>query len=52
MIVVEEPNDQPRVAVVTHGGMRTGPDATEKGKGVEQWIRKVVEPMPTFNPQK
>jgi hypothetical protein len=32
--------------------MRTGPDATEKGKGVEQWIRKEVEPMPTFNPQK
>jgi hypothetical protein len=24
----------------------------EKGKGIEQWIRKAVDPMPTFNPQK
>jgi hypothetical protein len=41
MIVVEEHDDHPRVAVVTRGGTRTGPDAMEKGKGVEQWIRKV-----------
>jgi hypothetical protein len=52
MIVVEEHDDQPRITVVTCGGMRTRPDVTEKGKGVEQWIRKEVEPMPTFNPQK
>jgi hypothetical protein len=52
MIAIEECDDQPRVAVVTCGGMRTRPDVTEKGKGVEQWIRKEVEPMPTFNPQK
>jgi hypothetical protein len=24
----------------------------KKGKGIKKWIRKVVEPMPTFNPQK
>jgi hypothetical protein len=40
MIVPEEPDDQPRITVVVVGGMRTRPYAAEKGKGVEQWIRK------------
>jgi hypothetical protein len=52
MISTEEHNDQPKIAVVTREGTRTGANATEKGKGVEQCIRKAVEPMPTFNPQK
>jgi hypothetical protein len=52
MIRVEEHDDQPRVVVVTHGGTRIRLDAMEKGKRVEQWIRKVVEPMGTFNLKK
>jgi hypothetical protein len=30
--------------------MRTGPNVIGERKGVEQWTRKEVEPMPTFNP--
>jgi hypothetical protein len=52
MIAAEERDDQPKVADVIHGGTRTRLDVTEKGKGVEQWIRKEVKPMPSFNPQK
>jgi hypothetical protein len=51
MIIMEERDDQPRVAVVTCGRMRIRIDAMEKGKGVEQWVRKEVDPIPTFNPQ-
>jgi hypothetical protein len=50
MIAFEEHNDQPRVAVFMRGGMRTGADATEKGKGVEKWIRNVGDLIPAFNP--
>jgi hypothetical protein len=52
MIVVEERDDHPRIAFVTCGGMRTEPDVIEKGKGMEQWIRKVDETKPIFNPKK
>jgi hypothetical protein len=52
MIAVEERDDQPRVAIVMCGGTRDGPCETKKGKGVEQWIKKEVESMPTFNPPK
>jgi len=52
MIAVEERDDHPRVAVVTRSRIINGEDVTEKGKGVEQWIRKSIEPIPTFNPQK
>jgi hypothetical protein len=50
MITVKERDDQLRVTVVMCDRMRTRVDAMEKGKGVEQWIRKAIEPMPTFNP--
>jgi len=52
MVVVEERDDQPRVATIFHRGTIIGPYVTKKGKGVEQWIRKEVEPTPTFNPHK
>jgi hypothetical protein len=52
MIGAEECNDHPRVAAITHGGMRTREDVTEKGKGVEKWIRKENDPIPTFDPKK
>jgi len=52
MIFMEECYDHPKVVVVTCGGTRTRPYAMEIGKGVEQWIRKEVDPMPLFNPQK
>jgi hypothetical protein len=32
-MIAEEHDDQPRIAVITCGGMRTGADATGKGKG-------------------
>jgi len=51
MIATEEHDDQPKVAVVTCGGTRTAPDVKGKGKEVEQWIRKEVDPRPTFNPR-
>jgi len=35
-----------------HKGTRNRQDVTKKGKGVELWIRKAVDPMPSFNPQK
>jgi hypothetical protein len=50
-IAVEECDNQPKVATVTHSGTRTGPYVTMKGKGVEQWIIKSTDPRPTFNPQ-
>jgi hypothetical protein len=49
MIVAKECDSQTRVAVVTCGGTRTIPYATKKGKGVEQWIRKETESIPTIN---
>jgi hypothetical protein len=52
MIATKGRENQPRVAVVTHSGMRTRLDAMKKLKGVEQWIRKESEPMVAFNPQK
>jgi hypothetical protein len=33
------------------GGARTGVDAMNGGKQVEQWVRKSTGPMPTFDPQ-
>jgi hypothetical protein len=38
-----------KVATVTHGGVRTGVDVTEKGKWTEQWVRKATEPPPLFD---
>jgi hypothetical protein len=52
MIATKERDNQPRAEVVTSDRTRTEPDAMEKEKRVEKWIRKAVEPMPTFNPQK
>jgi hypothetical protein len=52
MIATEERDDKPIVEVVMRGGTRTRPNAMKKGKGVEQWIRKTIEPMSAFNPQK
>jgi len=52
MVVVEEWDDQPTIIVVTCSITRIGPDVMEKGREVDQWIRKKVDPMPSFNPQK
>ena len=49
MIVAKYHDNHPRVAVLTRGGTRTRPDVKKKGKGVEQWMRKAIEPMPLFN---
>jgi hypothetical protein len=40
-----------KVAVVTHGGDRTGTDMMNQGKQNEQWARKLAEHIPTLNPQ-
>jgi hypothetical protein len=50
MIVIAECDNHRILAIVMHGETRTRPNATEKGKGFEQWIRKVANPMQTFNP--
>jgi hypothetical protein len=52
MIATEERGDHPKVVVVTHDGTRTRPYVKERGNGFEKWIRKAIEPMLTFNPQK
>jgi hypothetical protein len=52
MISTKEHDDQCIIEIVTCSEMRIGVDATKKGKGVEQWIRKETEPTRTFNPQK
>jgi hypothetical protein len=52
MITTEDHKDQPIISVITCDKMRIGGDAMEKGKGMEQWKMKVVDPMPTFNPNK
>jgi hypothetical protein len=43
-------NEGPRITVFTHGGTRTGVDAMNGGKNVEQWVRKSEGPIPTFHP--
>jgi hypothetical protein len=50
-ISTEERNGGPRIVVVMHGRDRTGDYMTNGGKQVEQWVRKLVGPMPTFDPQ-
>jgi hypothetical protein len=52
MITTEDHKDQPIISVITCDKMRIGGDAMEKGKGMEQWKMKVVDPMATFNPNK
>jgi hypothetical protein len=52
IITTEERDDHPSVETVTRGGTRIGLDATDKGKGVEKWIRKEENPTQTFNPLK
>jgi hypothetical protein len=50
-ISAEKHNEGPRIAVVMHGGARTGVDVMNGGRKVEQWVRKSTGPMPTFDPQ-
>jgi hypothetical protein len=45
MIAAKECDDQPKVAVVTHGETRTRPYVKEKRNGFEQWIRKEMNPI-------
>jgi hypothetical protein len=52
MIATKEHDDHNRVAVVTCGVTRTRLDAMEKRKGAEKWIRKSIDSMPSFNPDK
>jgi hypothetical protein len=52
MVSGEERDEQPKIAAITRGGTRTRADVTKNGKGVKQWIRKAVEPILAFNPQK
>jgi hypothetical protein len=52
MIATEEHDDHPRIEIVMCGRTRIGVDAMENEKGMEKWIRKVVEANPTFNPWK
>jgi hypothetical protein len=50
-ISAEKHNEGPRIAVVMHGGDRTGADVMNGGKQDEQWVRNSVGPMPMFDPQ-
>jgi hypothetical protein len=45
-------NEGPRIAVVTHGGTRTGVDTMNGGKHTDKWVRKSARPMLTFEPNK
>jgi hypothetical protein len=50
-ISAEKCNEGPRIAVVTRRGARTRVDVMNEGKQTEQWVRKSIGPMPTFDPQ-
>jgi hypothetical protein len=45
-------NEQPKIAAVMHGGMRTEVDVMDQGNIIHQWVRKAVEPLPLFDPRK
>jgi hypothetical protein len=51
MILVERCNEGANVAIVTHGGARIGNDMTDEGKQTKQWVRNLVGPILTFDPQ-
>jgi hypothetical protein len=40
MIAVEAREEQPKIAVVTCGGMRTGVDAMAQGNTIHQWVKE------------
>jgi hypothetical protein len=44
-------NEGPRIAVVTHREAIIGATMKNKGKHIEQWVRKLVGPIPTLDPQ-
>jgi hypothetical protein len=44
-------DEGPKLAVVTHGGKKTWTYATNGGKHVEQWVKMLVVPVPTFDPR-
>ena len=47
-ISVEKRDEGPKITTFMHGGDRKG---VEKGVQMEQWVRKLEGPMPTFDPQ-
>jgi hypothetical protein len=51
-IVVEENENQPRIAVVTCREPRTGVDVTKQGIRPDQWVKKVAESSLMFDPRK
>jgi hypothetical protein len=52
MIIAKKNNEQPKITVVTRGGMRNRGDVIDKRNRIHQWVKKVVEPYPMFYPQK
>jgi hypothetical protein len=52
MIVAKECDNQPRIQIVMHGGMRTEADTTYQGNSIHKWERKVAEPLHICNPRK
>jgi hypothetical protein len=51
MIVAKECDNHPIIIVVMHEGMRSGADMTDKGNIIHQWVRKVVDLLPFFDPR-
>jgi hypothetical protein len=50
MISVEKRNEGQKITIITRGGTRTSVDIETQGIQEEQWVRKSVGSMPSFNP--
>jgi hypothetical protein len=53
MITAEKHDEQPKVVAVTHAWRdENQDDVMNQGNRIHQWVRKVVEPSPLFDPRK
>jgi hypothetical protein len=50
MMSVKRHSEGTKIPVVTHGGAQTYIDMEIQGNQTEHWVRKLVGPMPAFNP--
>ena len=52
MIEAKAHNEKPNISTVTREVMRPEADATDQGNIIHQWVRKVANPLPLFDPRK
>lgn len=53
MVTADQQGEKnPRIFVVTRGGVHTGIDASMSSVKQLPWVHKVVDPLPKFDPAK